>query len=274
MHKIAIYGIMGSYHHIAAIKFFGEECHLMECSSFEEVVKSVFSLNPKKGVMAIENSLAGSIFTNYVMLSKYKLKILGEVFIPINQCLMTLSGQSLKDVKELISHSMALLQCKKYFNQYTNIKVLECTDTSEGVRYIAKNKMKNLAAIATEIASTIYGLNILEKNIQDHSNNFTRFFIVSSSTSKDKNFSDRASIKFRIDYKIVPISRVLRIFSKNWNITSIQSITIFEKTWENIFFLDLSFEEYGLFQKMMDLLSKETFDILRFGEYKNGWKII
>lgn len=263
---------MGSYHHIAAIKFFGEECHLMECSSFEEVVKSVFSLN-KKGVMAIENSIAGSIFRNYVMLSKYKLKIIGEVFIPINQCcLMTLSGQSLKDVKELISHPMALLQCKKYFNQYTNIKVLECTDTSEGVRFIAKNKMKNLAAIATEIASTIYGLNIIEKNIQDHSNNFTRFFIVSSDSSK--NFSDRASIKLRIDYKIVPISRVLRIFSKNWNITSIQSITIFEKTWENIFFLDLSFEEYGHFQKMMDLLSKETFDIFRFGEYKNGWKII
>lgn len=270
MHKIAIHGIMGSYHHIAAIKFFGEECHLMECSSFEEVVKSVFST--KKGVMAIENTIAGSIFTNYVMLSKYKLKILGEVFIPINQCLMSLSVK--KDVKELISHPMALLQCKKYFNQYTNIKVLECTDTSEGVRYIAKNKMKNLAAIATEIASTIYGLNLLEKNIQDNSNNFTRFFIVSSSkdsSSKDKNFSDRASIKFRIDYKIVNLSRLLRY--KNCNITRIQSITIFEKTWENIFFMDLSFEDYGLFQKMMDLLSKETYDILRFGEYKNGCKI-
>lgn len=270
MHKIAIYGIMGSYHHIAAIKFFGEECHLMECSSFEEVVKSVFST--KKGVMAIENSIAGSILRNYVMLSKYKLKIIGEVFIPINQCLMTLSGK--KDVKELISHPMALLQCKKYFNQYTNIKVLECTDTSEGVRYIAKNKMKNLAAIATEIASTIYGLKILEKNIQDHSNNFTRFFIVSSSKDSSKNFYDRASIKLRIDYKIVTISRVLRIFYKNCNITSIQSITIFEKTWENIFFMDLSFEEYGHFQKMMDLLSKETFDLFIFGEYKNGWKII
>src|SRR5438477_8962685 len=149
MHKIAIHGIMGSYHHIAAIKFFGEECNFMECSSFEEVVESVFSLNPKKGVMAIENSLAGSILTNYEKLSKYKLQILGEVFITINQCLMSLS---VKDVKELISHPMALLQCKKYFK---NIKGLECPDTAEGVRYIAKNKMKNLAAIATEIASTI-----------------------------------------------------------------------------------------------------------------------
>lgn len=265
---------MGSYHHIAAIKFFGEECHLMECSSFEEVVKSVFSLNPKKGIMAMENSIAGSILTNYVMLSKYKLKIIGEVFIPINQCLITFSGQSLKNVKELISHPMALLQSKKYFNQFTNIKVLECTDTSEGIRYIAKNKMKNLAAIATEIASIIYGLNILEKNIQDHSYNFTRFFIVSSSKDSSKNFSDRASIKLRIDSKIATISRLLRIFSKNWNITSIQSITFFEKTWENIFFMDFSFEEYGHFKKMMDLLSKETFDIFIFGEYKNGWKII
>lgn len=265
---------MGSYHHIAAIKFFGEECYLMECSSFEEVVKSVFSLNPKKGVMAIENSIAGSIFTNYVMLSKYKLKIIGEVFIPINQCLITLSGQSLKNVKELISHPMALLQSKKYFNQFTNIKVLECTDTSEGIRYIAKNKMKNLAAISPEIASTIYGLNLLEKNIQDHSNNLTRFLIVNSSKDSSINFSDRASIKLRINYKIVPISRVLRIFSKNWNITSIQSITFFEKTWDNIFVIDFSFEEYGHFQKMMDLVSKENFDILRFGEYKNGWKII
>ena len=176
--KIAIQGIKGSNHHQVAKDCFGDEIELVECFSFDELVDKLLSNEADQGVMAIENSIAGSIIPNYALVNHNNLHIIGEYYLNIHHNLMMLKGQKISDISEVSSHPMALLQCKEYFRQYPHIKLVEDVDTAETAKRIQEQKLAHVAAIAPKVAAELYGLDIVANDIQTIKNNATRFIIV------------------------------------------------------------------------------------------------
>ena len=175
--NIGIQGVKGSYHHIVSEYYFEENFHLRECLSFDHLVEEIIKSNIDKGVMAIENSIAGSIIPNYALLDQNELTIIGEIYFNIDHNLMALNGQKIEQIREVYSHPMALLQCKSFFSQYPHIRLVESDDTADEARRISKNNLKGIAAIASKEAAKYYNLNILNKSIQTIKNNITRFVI-------------------------------------------------------------------------------------------------
>ena len=197
---IAIQGIIGSFHHEVGINCYGENFSFVECSSFDELVEKIIQKKVSKGIMAIENSIVGSIIPNYALIDNYKLNIIGEYFLNINHNLLVIKGQRINDLNEVHSHPMAILQCKKFFKKYKNIKLIESDDTAETAKKIAENQILNVGAIASISAARLYGLEVLSKSIQTIKNNVTRFVIVENDNlNKNKHF-DKASLKFILNH--------------------------------------------------------------------------
>ena len=176
--KIAIQGVKGSNHHQVVKDYFGEHIELVECMSFDELVCQTLSGRADKAVMAIENSIAGSIIPNYALIHHNNLHVIGEHFLNIHHNLMVLPGQKIEDIKEVHSHPMALLQCKDFLKSYPHIKLVEAVDTAETAQQIQEKQLINIAAIAPKAAAELYGLEIIANEIQTITNNSTRFLII------------------------------------------------------------------------------------------------
>lgn len=269
--KIAIQGILGSFHHQVAQEYYGQDVVVDECLSFDELVDSLLTGKSNQAVMAIENSIAGPIIPNYALIDKNNLHIIGEHYLSIHQNLMALKGQTIEDIKEVYSHPMALLQCMDYLKQYPHIKLVEDKDTAETARRIQKNQLKGVAAIASKVAAEMYGLEILAPEIQTIKNNMTRFVIINKENSfVPENEINRASMKFELDHKRGSLAAVLNVMSDcKMNLTKIQSLPKIETPWKYSFFVDVTFENYEDFAKAKSLLAimAEYFKIL--GEYRN-----
>ncbi|WP_185871913.1 prephenate dehydratase [Blattabacterium cuenoti] len=277
MKKIAIQGIKGCFHHAAVSRYF-EGCNykLMECSSFRELAVSVAKSNVNIGVMAIENSIAGTILTNYSLLSEYNLKIVGEVYMPIQHHLMAYPGQNIEDIKEIYSHPMAILQCESFTDAHPYIKISEYSDTASAAQHISICKKKGLAAIASENAAKEYGLDIISKNIQTVTSNFTRFFIIKNSSKQENDyFFNKASLIFKILHTTGSLSQILSLISSlGINMTKIQSIPIIQRPWEYSFYVDIIFSNIKDYEKMKKKIKKNPclHQLSIMGEYKNGMK--
>jgi prephenate dehydratase len=270
--KIAIQGIRGSNHHQVAMDYYGDDIELVECMSFEALVDNLLDKTADQGIMAIENSIAGSIIPNYALVYQNNLHIIGEQYLNINHNLMVLKGQKLKDIKEVHSHPMALLQCKEFFRDYRDIKLVEDVDTAETAKRIQENQLSDIAAIAPKVASELYGLEIIAEGIQTIKINSTRFIIVKT---KNKIWPEeeinKASLRFVLDHKRGSLATVLNVMSDcNLNLTKIQSLPVIETPWKYAFFVDVTFEKYKHYAKAKSLLEimAEEFKIL--GEYKNA----
>jgi len=243
--KIAIQGIKGSFHHQVANQYFGEGIELNECLSFVEIPELINNNIVDGAVMAIENSLAGSILPNYALIDEFNLKIQGEVHLPIHHHLMGLEGQSLSDIKEVWSHPMALLQCRKFFREHPQIKLVEESDTAEVAQRIQEQQLKGIAAIASKKAADIYKLNIIENEIQTRKQNFTRFFILKKKNGKltKPQIVNKASLKFITKHQKGNLTDVLNVFAGlGMNLSKIQSLPIIDKPWNYAFFADVIFE--------------------------------
>ena len=153
---IAIQGAEGSNHHKVARDFYGDSIALKECMSFDVLVDSLLDSSATYGVMALENTIAGSIIPNYALIDKHNLHITGEEYLNIHHHLMGLKGQNINDIKEVWSHPMALLQCKEFFKKYPQIKLVEDVDTAEVAKRISKENLVGIAAIAPKIAAEIF----------------------------------------------------------------------------------------------------------------------
>ncbi|WP_339653135.1 prephenate dehydratase [uncultured Maribacter sp.] len=269
--KIAIQGIKGSNHHQVAKDCFGDDIELVECLSFDELVDKLLSKEADQGVMAIENSIAGSIIPNYALVNHNNLHIIGEYYLNIHHNLMVLKGQEISDITEVSSHPMALLQCKEYFRQYPHIKLVEDVDTAETAKRIQEQKLKHVAAIAPNVAAELYGLDIVAKEIQTIKNNATRFIIVQ--TKKDslpETEITKASIRFITDHKRGSLAAVLNVMSDcRLNLTKIQSLPVIETPWKYAFFVDVTFNDFIDFTKAKSLLNIMAEDFKVLGEYKN-----
>ena len=269
---IAIQGIKGSFHHEVAQRYFSDKAEVVECMSFDGTVDHLLKGNTDYIVMALENSIAGSIIPNYALIDMHNLSIVGEYYLDIQHNLLALIGQEISDIKEVHSHPMALLQCKVFFKNYPHIKLVEAKDTADVARKISDEAIKGIAAIASKNAAQLYDLNILSSSIQTIKHNETRFVIVKRQNSvierKDLN---KASLKFELDHKRGSLATILNVISDcKLNLTKIQSLPKIESPWKYAFFADVTFEDYKDYEKATSImkLMAENFKVL--GEYKNA----
>ncbi|OBQ57377.1 prephenate dehydratase [Tamlana sp. s12] len=269
---VAIQGVKGSFHHIVTQQFFENPVNSIECMTFDSVVDSLLTKESDAAVMALENSIAGSIIPNYALIDKNALHIVGEHYLDIQHNLMALKGQGIDDIKEVYSHPMALLQCKKFFRQYPHIKLVEDKDTAEVAQRIQEKQLKGIGAIASVAAAEIFDLDILAESIQTIKNNETRFVIVTRKNSAvPEHEINKASVKFEANHKRGSLATILNVMSDcRLNLTKIQSLPIIETPWKYAFFVDVTFESYEDFKKakaIIDIMG-DAFKVL--GEYKNA----
>tara|TARA_B100001758_G_scaffold21258_1_gene14967 strand:- start:3632 stop:4465 length:834 start_codon:yes stop_codon:yes gene_type:complete len=270
--NIGIQGIKGSYHHIASESYFNENFNLRECLTFDHLVNEIEKSEIDMGVMAIENSIAGSIIPNYALIDQNNLLIVGEVYFKINHNLMALNGQNINQINEVFSHPMALLQCKSFFSEYPHIRLVESDDTAYEARRISKNNLKGVAAIASIEAAKYYNLNVLFKSIQTIKNNITRFVIIQKRTNQPIiDNINKASLKFILDDKRGSLAAVLNAMSDcKLNLTKIQSLPVIEKPGKYAFFVDLIFDDINNYLKAKKILSIMASHFKVLGEYSNG----
>lgn len=272
INTIAIQGIKGSFHHSVAEQYFDGKPSLLECMTFDVLVDSVLDQTSDVAVMAIENSIVGSIIPNYALIDTHNLSIIGEYYLDIQHNLMVLSGQNIQDITEVHSHPMALLQCKEFFKPYPNIKLVEAKDTADVAKSISENKIKGIAAIASKTASKLYGLDVLAGSIQTIKHNETRFVIVKSDNQNKRDPDvNKASLKFELDHKRGSLAAILNALSDcKINLTKIQSLPKLNAPWKYAFFIDVTFEKFSDYEKAKTIVNimAENFKIL--GEYKNA----
>ena len=271
---IAIQGAEGSNHHKVARDFYGTSIALKECMSFDALVDSLLNASAKAGVMALENTIAGSIIPNYALIDSNNLHIIGEEYLNIHHHLMCLKGQKIENIKEVWSHPMALLQCKEFFKKYPHIKLVEDVDTADVAKRISNENLVGIGAIAPKIASEIFDLEIIEDEIQTIKENATRFVIVQTDAPNNKNKEiNKASLKFQLNHKRGSLAAILNVLSDcKMSLTKIQSLPVIDTPWKYSFFVDVTFENYKEYEKAKVILEimAEEFKVL--GTYKNGRK--
>jgi len=269
---VAIQGVKGSFHHIVSQEYFNKPVDVIECLTFDEVVESLISNKSDAVIMALENSIAGSIIPNYALINKYDLHVVGEHYLDIQHNLMALPNQTIDDIKEVYSHPMALLQCMDFFQAYPHIKLVEDKDTAEVAERIHKRELKNVGAIASVMAADIFELDILARSIQTIKHNETRFAIVKRENSEiPENEINKASLKFETDHKRGSLAAILNVMSDcKLNLTKIQSLPIIETPWKYSFFVDVTFETYNDFSKAKAILKIMAQGMKILGEYKNA----
>lgn len=267
--KVAIFGTVGSFHYLVAKKYYGDTVELVECYTFMKVCEAVKNGDVKYGVLAIENSLAGSILPNYKLISEFDLKIIGEQYLKIELNLLALPGVKIEDIEYVHSHPMALAQCTRFLNKYPHIKAVEQGDTASCVKNISENYLKNTAAIANEFASELYNVPVMAKGIENNTHNFTRFFALTKDAEVPTN-TNKASICFRLKHQVGSLADVLNMLTKNKiNLSKIQSVPVYGEPDEYSFYLAVEWNEdhHADFEKAMSQINTATNHFSLLGEY-------
>ena len=272
MAKVTIQGYEGSFHQEAARQFFGKQVEVIPCATFREVVKTGANRKESDGaVMAIENSIAGSILPNYNLLKKSNLQIVGEVYLQIRQNLLVNPGVKLEDIREVHSHTMALQQCYDFLDKY-KWKLVESEDTALSAKHVQQRKSKHIAAIASKLAAELYKLDIVAPSIQTMKNNYTRFLILQredmATTVPDAN---KASVNFVTDHSKGSLARVLtKIAEGGINLSKLQSFPIPGSDFQYSFHADMEFNHLHQLEEVIETIRKATVELKIYGVYKNG----
>ena len=280
MKKVAIQGVAGAYHDIAARAFFeGEQIEIVDCHTFKDVFATIRKDNNILGIIAIENTIAGNLLGNHNLLRESETSIIGEFKLRISHVIAALPGQKLQDITEVHSHPIALMQCEDFLKQNSEIKAVESEDTALSAKAITEGKIKGRAAICSKLAAEIYGLEILESEIETNKRNFTRFLIIADRWTADQfvvpSESNKSSIVFMTKHEEGTLSQVLSVLSfYHDNLTKIQSMPIIGHEWEYLFFIDLTFSDYLKYKQSLDAIRPLTKNLRILGEYKTGKQII
>lgn len=220
--RVAIQGIKASFHEEAAYKFFGRDIETVECNSFKQTCDVLDENKADFVVMAIENSIAGSLLPNYTLIREYNFAVVGEVYLPIQLHLLALPGVKFEDIKIATSHPIAIRQCVDFFEEFPQIQVIEGNDTAACAKKIKDNQLKDTVAIANALAAETYGLDIIERRIESNKKNFTRFLILRKDKTEVEKGINKASICFQVGHHVGALSQVLQIFAElNVNLTKI-----------------------------------------------------
>ncbi|KPL14068.1 MAG: prephenate dehydratase [Bacteroides sp. SM23_62] len=275
--RIVIQGGYGAFHEIAALQYFeNEEVEIMPRDTFKDLMTALRKDKADYGIMAIENSLAGSILPNYSLLKDSPMKIIGEVYMRIRQNLVALPGQGIEDIREVFSHPMAILQCQEFFDQYDDIKLIESMDTALSAKEIRDHGLTGIGAIASELAAEKYDLEIIASSIETNKKNYTRFLILGNGRdSLPVTEVNKSSIHFALSHKIGSLSKILSILSYyDINLSKIQSMPIMGKDWEYQFYIDVEFNDYELYTQSIEAIRPFTSDLGILGEYIRGKSIV
>lgn len=276
MKKVAIQGISGSYHDVAARNYFeGEEIEIVGCNSFGEVIKKVCDDASIVGLMAIENTIAGSLLQNHELIRQSGCRIVGEYKLRIIHSLAALPGTKLSEITEVNSHPIALMQCAEYLKKLPEVKIVEKEDTAMSARWIAENKLAGHAAVCGRYAAEIYGLEVLAEGIETNSRNFTRFLAIADPwTAEDLQkgvTKNKASLVFSLPHTVGSLSKILTILSfYDMNLSKIQSLPIIGREWEYLFYINLTFDDYTRYKQALDAIMPLTKDFKILGEYAEG----
>lgn len=270
--RVSIQGYEGSFHQVAAQQFFGKSVEVIPCDTFREVVR--IASNKKEsdgGVMAIENSIAGSILPNYNLLQKCNLRVVGEVYLQIKQNLLVNPGVTLEDIREVHSHPMAILQCIDYLEKY-DWKLVETEDTALSAKHIHQKKNKHAAAIASKLAAELFNLDMIAPNIHTMKNNYTRFLVLQRPEQTELIAdANKASVNFHTDHSRGSLARVLsKIAEGGINLSKLQSFPIPGSDWEYSFHADMEFDSIEQFNTIIEAIKPLTAALQVYGIYKNG----
>lgn len=270
--KVSIQGFEGSFHQVAARQFFGKDVEVICCSTFKEVIKIASAKKESDGgVMAIENSIAGSILPNYNLLQKSNLKITGEVYLQIKQNLLVNPGVKLEEIREVHSHPMAIQQCFGFLDKY-NWKLVETEDTALSAKHVHQHRSRHIAAIASKLAAELFQLEVIAPSIQTLKNNYTRFLILSREDDvREIEDANKASVNFHTDHSKGSLAKVLtKIADAGINLSKLQSFPIPGSDFKYSFHADLEFDTIKQFEKVMNELKKLTEELKLYGIYKGG----
>ena len=270
--KVSIQGYEGSFHQVAAQDFFGKDVEVIPCATFRDVIR--IASNKKEsdgGVMAIENSIAGSILPNYNLLQKSNLRIIGEIYLQINQHLVVNPGVKLEDIREVHSHHMAIQQCMDFLDKY-KWKHVETDDTALSAKHIHQHKSKHIAGIASKLAADLFQLNVIVPNIHTLKNNYTRFLVLrpddGTSPAEDAN---KASVNFHTDHSRGSLANVLTVIADGGiNLSKLQSFPIPGTEFQYSFHADMEFDSMEQFEEVIKLIKPLTAELKIYGIYRNG----
>lgn len=271
--RVAIQGVAGCFHDAAAREYFeGQDIETVPCETFNEMFNLLKSDASMLGILAIENTIAGSLLQNHELLRQSNMTIVGEYKKYISHSIAALPGQSIDDIAEVNSHPMALRQCEQYLQLHPKMKMVETYDTAGSAKMIAENNLVGHAAICGRYAAELYGLNVLEDDIQTNKRNFTRFLVVTDPCNatefKNPKAVDKASIAFTLPHSQGSLSAVLVIFSfYGMNLTKIQSLPIIGREWEYRFYVNLTFNDYTRYRQSIDAVRPLISDFKILGEY-------
>ncbi len=276
--KVAIQGGYGANHEIAARAFFeGEDIEIIPCHTFPDLFAATKADPSVYGIVAIENTLVGSILSNYTLLKESGVVIIGEYKLRIQHQLMTLPGQTIHDLFEVRSHPMALAQCEEFFKPYPKIKLVEHEDTALSAKEIHDNNEKGIGSIASELASKLYNMEIIASGIETNKHNYTRFLIVSNHAQLEvdellaSGKINKASLLFSLPHTEGSLSKVLTILAfYGINLSKIQSLPVVGFEWEYLFYVDVIFDNYTRYLQSLDAIRPLTKKLRIMGEYENG----
>jgi prephenate dehydratase len=273
---VAIQGIRASFHDVAARKYFSErEVDIVECPSFRALCTTLADRKADVAVMAIENTIAGSILSNYALLEAHAFRVFGEVYLRIEHCLLGLPGQRLAEVRVIQSHPMALLQCEEFLARFPEVQVLEGSDTAMSARLVKEGGKPGHAAIASRLAAETFGLQVLEEGIETNKKNFTRFLVLCRAQDHERHarpdLADKASIRFETPHSPGSLVDVLEVFrSHGINMTKIQSLPILGRPYQYGFHVDLEWDDSGRYTQFLRALMSKVTHLSHFGDYPRG----
>lgn len=271
--RVAIQGALASFHETAALEFFGNEIEIVECANFQQLFNVMKTGEADYAICAFENAIAGSILPNYARLRNTNLEIFGEVYLCIEMNLMALAGQTVDDIEEIHSHPMALLQCEEFLSEHPKIQLVESSDTASSAKEIKEHHIKHRAAIASKRAAEVFDLEILAEDIHDNKRNFTRFLALRRRNGELVRGINKASISFRSSHLPGSLAKILtKIGEHGVNLNKIQSLPVLGEEWRYYFYVDLRFEEFADYRKMMDEIEPLTSELKILGEYQQGAK--
>jgi prephenate dehydratase len=276
MKKVAIQGVSGAFHEIAARQFFqGEEIEVLPCITFKDLFNALAEDETLLGIIAIENTIAGSLLQNHNLLKESGCMIVGEHKLRIEHNLVALPGQKIEKIKEVYSHPIALMQCEDFLDGHKHIKAIESEDTALSAKEIADNQLTKRAAICSSLAAEMYGLEILAKGIETNKRNFTRFLIIAEPALAEELTREielnKSSMVFTLPHEEGSLAKVLSILSfYHVNLTKIQSLPIIGREWEYQFYINLTFDNYDRYRQSLDAIRPLTRDFQILGEYKEA----
>jgi prephenate dehydratase len=268
--KVAIQGLAASFHEVAARTYFHQTLDLVECLTFHDLCEKLKEGKADFAVMAIENSIAGSILPNYFLLQQYHFSIVGELYLPIHMHLLALPGVKLADIKTIESHPMALRQCTEFIHTLNGVEIRESDDTALSAKRVKTLKLKHTAAIANELAAKKYGLQILEKRIETHKKNFTRFLVLSRKPEVNDKVN-KASLSFEVVNEVGSLADALMTFKLNHiNLLKIQSVPVIGKPSEYRIHIDVEWKRRKNYDDAMKQVLRQVKNLNVLGEYKKA----